>query len=74
MNRFNLTFCGEILTGEEPEKVKLRFAKMFAIDDPVRVDRFFSGQTIILRRNLGRKEAAQYYQQLRKIEIGRAHV
>ncbi len=64
MNRFNLTFSGEILAGHDPARVKLHFGKMFAIDDPVRLERFFSGQTIILRRNLERKAAAQYYHEL----------
>ncbi|MEZ5501140.1 MAG: MAP7 domain-containing protein [Halioglobus sp.] len=64
MNRFNLTFSGQILTGHDPAQVKLRFGEMFAIDDPARLERFFSGQTVILRRNLERKEAAQYYHEM----------
>ncbi len=67
MNKFNLTFSGEILAGENPEQVKLRFAKMFGIDDRNRLERFFSGETIILRRNLERKDAAQHYHQLQLI-------
>ena len=67
MNRFNLTFSGEIVTGQKPETVKLRFGKMFAIDDPVKLELFFSGEPVILRRNLERKEAAQYFQDMRKI-------
>jgi hypothetical protein len=69
VNRFNLTFKGEILPGRKAEQVKLRFGKMFAIDDPVRLERFFSGQTIILRRNLDRKTAAEYFQKLRKLGV-----
>ena len=69
MNRFNLTFSGEILPGHEPEQVKLLFGKMFAIDDPVRLERFFSGETIILRRNLERKTAAEYFQKLRQLGV-----
>ena len=69
MNRFNLSFKGEILPGKEPEQVKLRFGKMFAIDDPERLERFFSGQTIILRRNLERKVAAEYFQKLRQLGV-----
>ena len=67
MNRFNLTFSGEILTGQDPAQAKLRFGKMFSIDDPVKLERFFSGQTIILRRDLERKAAAQYYHQLHQL-------
>jgi len=69
VNRFNLSFKGEILPGKEPERVKLRFGKMFAIDDPERLERFFSGQTIILRRNLERKVAAEYFQKLRHLGV-----
>lgn len=67
MNKFNLTFSGEIMTGHAPAEVKLRFAEMFGIDDSERLDRVFSGEIIILRRNLERKEAGQYYQDLRKL-------
>ena len=42
MNKFNLTFSGEILTGKDPDQVKQRFAKMFAIDDPVLEGQFQS--------------------------------
>ena len=69
MNKFNLTFKGEILPGEEPERVKSRFGKMFAINDPVRLERFFSGESIILRRNLERKAAAEYFQKLRRLGV-----
>jgi hypothetical protein len=34
VNKFNLTFSGEILAGHDPARVKLRFGRMFAIDDP----------------------------------------
>ncbi len=69
MNRFNLTFSGEIQQGEQPDAVKLRFAKKFAIDDPDRLERFFSGNEIILRRNLDRKEAAACFQEMRQIGV-----
>ncbi len=65
MSRFNLTFSGEILTGADPSEVRQRFGELFGIEDTDRVERFFSGQTITLRRNLKRKEAAHYYHQLR---------
>ncbi len=74
MNKFNLTFSGEILAGHDPAQVKLRFGKVFAIDDPVRLERFFSGQTIILRRNLERKAAAQYYHELHLLGVAAALV
>ncbi|MCX2976888.1 hypothetical protein [Candidatus Marimicrobium litorale] len=64
MSRFNLTFSGEILTGANPSAVRQRFGELFDIEDADRIERFFSGQTITLRRNLNRKEAAHYYHQL----------
>ncbi|KZX60593.1 hypothetical protein A3709_00545 [Halioglobus sp. HI00S01] len=69
MNKFNLTFWGEILPGRDPAKVKARFAKMFDIRDPEQLERFFSGETIILRRNIERKVAAEYYAKLRKLGV-----
>ena len=69
MSRFNLTFSGEIVAGVDPERAKQRFGKMFDIDDPERIERFFSGDTVTLRRGLDRKTAAQYYQDLRKIGL-----
>ncbi|MDG1388646.1 MAG: hypothetical protein P8P79_09430 [Halioglobus sp.] len=69
MNKFNLTFWGETLPGKDPQQVKLRFAKLFGIDDPERVDHFFSGETITLRRNLDRKVAGEYFHKLHKLGV-----
>jgi hypothetical protein len=69
VNRFNLTFKGEILPDRDPEQVKARFGKLFAIDDHDRLERFFSGEPIILRRNLERKAAAEYYSKLHKLGV-----
>jgi hypothetical protein len=69
VNKFNLTFWGEILPGKDPQQVKLRFAKLFGIDDPERVDHFFSGETITLRRNLDRKVAGEYFHKLHKLGV-----
>ncbi len=69
VNRFNLSFKGEIQTGYDTGQVKARFGKLFGIDDPVRLERFFTGDTIILRRNLERKIAAEYYAKLKKLGV-----
>jgi hypothetical protein len=74
VNRFNLTFRGEILAGKDPAAVKLGFGKMFAVDDPVQLEHFFSGETIVLRRNLERKEAAKYYHEMQVMGAGCALV
>ncbi|PLW82319.1 hypothetical protein CWI75_11145 [Kineobactrum sediminis] len=65
MQRFNLTFSGEILPGKAPAVVKARFGRLFGIGDPDRVEQFFSGKEIILRRNLDPREAAEFYARLR---------
>jgi len=69
VNKFNLTFSGEIQAGQDPAQVRQRFGKLFAIDDPIRLERFFSGQTVILRRNLERKDAALYYHELQQLGV-----
>ena len=74
VNKFNLTFSGEILAGKDPAAVKLSFGKMFAIDDPVRLEHCFSGETVVMRRNLERKEAAQYYHEMQVLGAGGALV
>lgn len=74
MNRFNLTFSGEILPGQSPDTAKLRFAEMFEIKDSERLEKFFSGEPVILRRNLDRKAAAECFQELQKIGVAAALV
>ena len=66
MNRFNLTFRGEILEGHDPEQVKARLAAILAIDDPAQLQRLFCGDPVVLRRNMERKEAAELYARLRQ--------
>jgi len=66
VNRFNLTFRGEIIEGHDPEQVKTRLARMLAIDDPAKLQRLFSGDPVVLRRNMERKEAAGLYARLRQ--------
>lgn len=67
MNRFNLTFSGEILPGHDPERVKARLAEALGIDDPQYLQRCFSGETVVLRRDLERKSAAEHYAKLHRL-------
>jgi hypothetical protein len=69
VSRFNLRFWGEILPGKDPAVVKQRFGKLFGIDDPAQVEKFFSGDSIILRRNLERKTAAEYFHKLHLLGV-----
>jgi hypothetical protein len=69
LNKFNLTFSGEILSGFQPADAKQEFGQLLHIDDAERLERFFSGETIILRRNLERKAAAELFQKMRAIGL-----
>lgn len=69
VTKFNLTFGGEIQAGKDPQRVKPRFAKLFDISDPQRLEHFFSGDTIVLRRNLDRKVAGEYFSKLNKLGV-----
>ncbi len=61
MDKYNLTFNGEILPGQDLAEVKARFAKALAIDDPSRVALFFSGKEVTLRQNLDKSNAEAFY-------------
>jgi hypothetical protein len=69
VNKFNLTFRGEVLPGNDPGEARAGFAKLFDIQDAQRLEQFFSGEAIILRRNLERKAAAEYYLQLNQLGL-----
>ncbi|MDO8861265.1 hypothetical protein Q6D67_06080 [Haliea sp. E1-2-M8] len=69
MNRFNLSFRGEILQGVDPATAKLNFARLFAIHDPLRTEQFFSGKPVVLRRNLDPKRAASWQLQMRGLGL-----
>ena len=69
MQRFNLTFKGEILPGTDPVLARAHFSRLFQIQDPARLERFFSGDSIILRRNLEQKPAAVWYAKMRGLGL-----
>ena len=66
-SRFNLTFSGQIQPGRDPEEVKRELGQLLEIDDPAELDVIFSGDTVVLRRDLERKPAAEFYSRLQKI-------
>ncbi len=67
MNRFNLTFKGDILPGLELERVKVSFGKLLGIHDRAHIDHFFSGEPCVLQHNLDRKAASTLYLRFQKI-------
>ena len=69
MTRFNLTFRGKILAGHDRQQVEARLAELFAITEPARLSQCFSGDLVILRRDLNRKDAADFYARLRRMGL-----
>ncbi len=67
MNKFNLTFSGEILPGYDLARAKETFAEILALEDPSLVDHFFTGKSVILLHDLDRKAAAEGFSQLKKV-------
>jgi len=67
VDKYNLTFNGEILPGQDLAEVKTRFAEALAIEDPSRVSLFFSGKEITLRRNLDKSTAEAFYTKMYRI-------
>ena len=67
MKRFDLTFKGDILPDHEPEQVRDGFAELFRIRDPLVLDELFSGDAFVLRSNLDRKAAADYFRKIADI-------
>ncbi|MEM8561397.1 MAG: hypothetical protein AAGF57_04145 [Pseudomonadota bacterium] len=66
MSKFNLTFRGEIVEGHDPEEVRRRLAELLGTDDRSVLQRCFSGDPVVLRRSVERKEAAELYAKLRR--------
>ena len=64
MKSFDLTFSGAVLPEYDPTQVRQDFARLFAIQDNALIEEIFSGKTILLRHNLDRKTAADYFRQI----------
>ena len=61
MDKFNLTFNGELLPGHDLAEVKARFSEALGLDGSNCVDGFFSGKTVTLRRDVDRSTAEAFY-------------
>ena len=73
MKRFDLTFKGDILPDFDPVRVREGFAELFRISDPLVLDELFSGDAFVLRSNLDRKSAADYFRRISQVG-GRAEL
>jgi hypothetical protein len=67
VKRFDLTFKGEVLPDYDPRQVKSGFAELFCIKDPNILEELFSGDRIVLRANLDRKSAAEYFHKVAQL-------
>ncbi|WP_116364601.1 hypothetical protein [Parahaliea mediterranea] len=67
MQRFNLTFNGDIQPGRDRKRVRRQFAEILGIEDAARLDACFSGAPIVLCSDLDRKTAADLYHRLDQI-------
>lgn len=56
MGQYSIVFEGRIGPGERPEEVKRRLADLYQVDI-ARIERLFSGRTIILKKNLDSESA-----------------
>ncbi len=56
---FEVSFCGEIRAGENPEDVKARVGKIFKANEG-KIAQLFSGNRIVIRKNIDQQTAAKY--------------
>lgn len=64
MKSFDLMFNGGILPDHDPGQVRRELSRLLEIDDSALLERIFSGQTIVLRHNLDRKAAADFFRKI----------
>ena len=67
VKRFDLTFKGDIRPNSDPLQVREGMAELFQIRDPLVLEELFSGDTFVLRSNLDRKPAADYFKKIKDI-------
>lgn len=58
-SRWQLTFYGEVIGERRIEDVRRNFAQQFNLDD-ARIEAIFSGQGVVLKRNLSQADAQRY--------------
>lgn len=63
---YRIVFQGQLREGETREAVSARLGKLFRIEDPVRLERLFSGQTVTIKKSLDEAAARRYVDVLTK--------
>jgi hypothetical protein len=71
-DKYRLVFCGEILEGQHKAVVKRRLAEFMKLDE-ARLEKLFSGSSIVIKSDVN-KETAAKYQALFKQAGGRLRV
>jgi len=64
-DQYNVIFKGEVLDGFKLESVRRNFAKVFKLE-PEKVDSYFSGKALVLRKKVDHKTAYKFKSSLAK--------
>lgn len=67
-DRYDLVFQGEIIEGRDAAEVKKNVGQIFRMDEE-KIESFFSGQSVKIKRNLDRETAMDYLSDLKKLGI-----
>ena len=67
MDLYDVVFEGKILPGKNFNTVKAEFAKLFKILSQQRVNKFFTGHPVVLKKSLTLEQAETYERALLKI-------
>ncbi|MDH3714695.1 MAG: hypothetical protein OET44_12705 [Gammaproteobacteria bacterium] len=62
---YKVIFAGELVAGADPDAVKANFQKLFKADAK-RVDKLFSGNRVLIKKNVDEATAQKYQATLRK--------
>ena len=64
-NRYKVTFMGQIVAGKNSEQVKQNLAQLFKSSADT-IDKLFSGQSMIIKKDISETEAKTYQQAMHK--------
>lgn len=61
-----LVFCGEVLDGFDPAKVRLQLGEQLKLD-PARLSHLFSGRRVVIKRSIDREQGLRHVQQFARL-------